>query len=74
MMEFQDYYAALGVAPDADELASLVYVPLRGDAGPLGILALGSPDARRFTPDMGTLYLVRLGELLSAALQRHLEA
>jgi uncharacterized protein YigA (DUF484 family) len=65
---------AAWLAPDADELASLVYVPLRGDAGPLGILALGSPDARRFTPDMGTLYLVRLGELLSAALQRHLEA
>lgn len=61
--------------PTEDEgFASLVYVPLRGDAGLLGLLALGSPDPRRFTPDMGTLYLVRLGELLSAAMQRHLEA
>jgi uncharacterized protein YigA (DUF484 family) len=62
------------LAPDGDDLASLVYVPLRGDAGPLGILALGSPDPHRFTPDMGNLYLIRLGELISAALQRHLEA
>jgi len=66
--------SAAWLTPDADDIASLVYVPLRGDAGHLGVLALGSPDARRFTPDMGTLYLIRLGELISAALQRHLEA
>ena len=48
-------------------------MPLRGDAGQFGVLALGSPDARRFTADMGTLYLVRLGELIGAALQRQLE-
>ena len=50
-------------------LGSLVYVPLRG-AETMGVLVLGSPDATRFRPDMGTLYLMHLGELLSAALQR----
>jgi uncharacterized protein len=53
--------------------ASLVYVPLRAPGLSLGILALASPDAKRFTPDMGTLYLVRLGELIGTALQRHLQ-
>ena len=61
------------MAPESGSVASLVYVPLRGDAGQFGVLALGSPDARRFTADMGTLYLVRLGELIGAALQRQLE-
>jgi uncharacterized protein YigA (DUF484 family) len=49
---------------------AFVYVPLRGEH-PLGLLAMGSPDPARFTPDMGTLYLTRLGELVSAALGRH---
>jgi uncharacterized protein len=60
-------------APMSDP-ASLVYVPLRGEAGPLGILALASTDPRRFTQDMGTLYLSRLGELISSAVLRQLEA
>jgi uncharacterized protein YigA (DUF484 family) len=55
--------------PGQPVLASLVYVPLRAQET-LGVLALGSTDATRFRPDMGTLYLMRLGELLSAALQR----
>lgn len=59
---------------DAGEaIASTVYVPLRAAGKLLGVIALGSPDAGRFTADMGTLYLVRLGELISAALERHLE-
>jgi len=32
-----------------------------------GLLAMASEDARRFYPEMGTLYLKRLGELGSAA-------
>ncbi len=36
------------------------------------MLALASEDAARFYPEMGTLYLARLGELLSAALRRYL--
>ena len=34
------------------------------------MLALGSEDAQRFYPEMGTLYLRRIGELVSAALLR----
>lgn len=34
----------------------------------IGILALGSTSKDRFTPGMGTLFLERLGELMSAAL------
>lgn len=58
---------------DAGELRSFVYVPLRAER-PLGVLALASSVPERFAPDMGTLYLVRLGELTGTALRRHLEA
>ena len=57
----------------AGELRSFVYVPLRG-ARPLGVLALASHEPDRFTSDMGTLYLSRLGELVDTALRRHLPA
>ena len=42
------------------------------DAQVFGLLALGSEEAERFYPEMGTLYVTRLGELLSAAVQRQL--
>jgi uncharacterized protein len=38
--------------------------------GCFGLLALGSEDALRFYPEMGTLYLRRLGEMVSAVLSR----
>jgi uncharacterized protein YigA (DUF484 family) len=54
----------------SDDLRAFVYVPLRTER-PLGALAMASPDPARFTPDMGTLYLTRLGELVSMALKRY---
>jgi len=36
------------------------------------MLALASEDPLRFYPDMGTMYLKRLGELATAALGRFL--
>ena len=36
----------------------------------MGLLALGSEDALRFYPEMGTVYLKRLGEMASAGLAR----
>jgi uncharacterized protein len=54
---------------DAPHLKSFAYVELRGEKC-RGLLALASEDAERFYPSMGTLYLKRLGELLSAALER----
>jgi uncharacterized protein YigA (DUF484 family) len=47
-------------------------MPLR-DGVAFGLLALASEDAQRFYPEMGTLYLKRLGDLVSAAVARHLE-
>lgn len=55
----------------APEIRSTAVVGL-GRHALRGVLALGSRDAQRFRADMGTLYLGRLGELLMAALVRHL--
>ena len=55
------------------QLRSYACMPLRdGDKACVGMLALASEDPARFYPEMGTLYLKRLGELLSAALDRYL--
>lgn len=51
---------------------SYAYVAL-GGSGSFGLLALASEDAQRFYPEMGTLYLTRIGELISACLRRELE-
>ena len=53
-------------------LRSFSYLPLRND-GIFGLLALASEDPQRFFPEMGTLYLKRLGDLIGAALARHLK-
>ncbi|MGA0023024.1 MAG: DUF484 family protein [Burkholderiales bacterium] len=53
-------------------LKSWAYVPLRG-RDTFGLLALASEDAQRFYPEMGTLYLTRIGEVAAACLLRHLE-
>ena len=39
-----------------------------------GLLVLGSPDPTRYTAEMGTEFLQRIGELASAALSRLLPA
>jgi uncharacterized protein YigA (DUF484 family) len=51
----------------APHLRSFSYVPLR-DGEVFGLLALASEDPQRFYPDMGTLYLKRIGELVAASL------
>jgi len=56
---------------EADRLRSFAYVALKSSHA-FGLLAMASEDARRFYPEMGTLYLKRLGELGSAALARYL--
>lgn len=55
----------------SSHLRSFSYVPLR-DSETFGLLALASEDPQRFYPEMGTLYLKRLGELVGAAIARHL--
>lgn len=52
---------------------SVALLPLRREAETVGLLALGSEEAQRFYPEMGTLYLDHIGELAGAALLRTLD-
>jgi uncharacterized protein YigA (DUF484 family) len=55
----------------ASPLRSFAYIALK--SGPaFGMLTLASEDPQRFYPEMGTLYLQRLGELAATALLRYL--
>jgi len=51
----------------AERIASAALVPL-GDKGVLGMLAVGSHEMERFSPTLGTAFLTRIGELVTAAL------
>lgn len=57
---------------DPASVASLAMISLRhGDsASAFGLLVLGSPDPTRYGADMGTEFLARLGEIVSAGLSR----
>jgi uncharacterized protein YigA (DUF484 family) len=57
---------------DPASAASLALVPLRhGAEGEVfGLLVLASSDPTRYTPDMGTEFLLRIGDVASAALAR----
>jgi uncharacterized protein YigA (DUF484 family) len=54
----------------APHIRSQALIALRNGGGTVGLIALGSEEAQRFYADMGTLYLERLGEMVSAALAR----
>jgi uncharacterized protein YigA (DUF484 family) len=54
----------------APHLKSFALVPLRHGDMPFGVVALASEDPQRFYPEMGTLYLARIGDLMSHALWR----
>lgn len=55
---------------DAARFNSSLVAPLggHGDAEPYGLLVLGSDDAARFAPGLGTMFLIQLGEIIEAAL------
>lgn len=61
---------------EASGITSLALIPLaraRGDgqsAQTFGLLVLGSPDPTRYTAEMGTEFLARIGDIASAALAR----
>ena len=74
---------ALAVAPDGQAMASWAVIPVgrRNDGGtgrsdgtekPIGALLIGSSEPNRFTPDLGTEFLQRLGEIVDAVLAPHL--
>jgi uncharacterized protein len=50
---------------------SFALIALRGEKV-FGLLAMASEDEQRFYPEMGTLYVRRIGELVSAALLRYI--
>ncbi|NIO39471.1 MAG: DUF484 family protein, partial [Burkholderiales bacterium] len=51
-------------------LQSFAYIKLTGEKLN-GLMVLSSEDAERFYPEMGTLYLQRLGDITSAAIARY---
>ncbi len=54
----------------AEDVASSALLPLPG----LGLLAVGSRDANRFFPGMGTLFLRMMGEAFETAMRRFSDA
>jgi uncharacterized protein YigA (DUF484 family) len=69
-------HAAEGTSSDlfgssAAQLKSFSYIPLR-TADTFGLLALASEDAERFYPEMGTVYLKRIGDMVGTAVRRNL--
>jgi uncharacterized protein YigA (DUF484 family) len=64
-----DFEAASWIE-DGESIKSIAMLPLRVGAAPeaFGLLVLGSPDPARFTADMATDFLAKIGETASAAL------
>ncbi len=54
-----------------DAVASMAVIPLKGDAC-IGFLALASQDAHHFQADMETDFVMKIGEIVSAAISRYL--
>jgi len=58
----------------APHVKSFALIALANDGVPFGVVALASEDPKRFYPEMGTLYLARIGGLVSHALWRFVTA
>lgn len=54
----------------ASEVRSSVLLGLGDEAAPLGLLAIGSADANRFHPGMGTLFIRLIADAVSTAFAR----
>jgi len=65
----QDFEAASWI-DNAESVQSIAMLPLRRIDAPeaFGLLVLGSPDPQRFTADMATDFLAKIGETASAAM------
>lgn len=63
-------FEAVSWLPDAATVASMAMIPLRHGDDAFGLLVLGSPDPTRYGAELGTEFLVRIGEMSSAALAR----
>ena len=62
----------LGLSESGGTATSLALIPLSqpnaNEGKPFGLLVLGSPDPTRYTAEMGTDFLNRVGEIASAGL------
>ncbi|MBW8847574.1 MAG: DUF484 family protein [Burkholderiales bacterium] len=62
----------LGLSESGGTATSLALIPLLqpsvNEGKPFGLLVLGSPDPTRYTAEMGTDFLTRVGEIASAGL------
>lgn len=63
-------FEATGWLDDAATVASMAMIPLRQGDTVFGLMVLGSPDPTRYGAEMGTEFLMRVGEVSSAALAR----
>ena len=63
-------FEAAGWLDDAATVMSLAMIPLRHGDSAFGLLVLGSPDPTRYAAEMGTEFLMRIGEVSSAGLSR----
>ncbi|HGX92460.1 MAG TPA: DUF484 family protein [Candidatus Tenderia sp.] len=63
---------------EGNDIASTAVIPLGGescttiDCPFLGVLVIGSRDPKCFQPNMGTLFLGNLGEVVSRAIKQHI--
>lgn len=76
--ELKHPYCGPSASPDilawlGGGVRSLALVPLKRGSETIGLLALGSEEAHRFYPQMGTMFLSRFGDIAVAALLRTLE-
>jgi uncharacterized protein YigA (DUF484 family) len=57
---------------ESGSVLSTALIPLRADeeADAFGLLVLGSPDPTRYSADMGTEFLARIGDIAASALSR----
>jgi uncharacterized protein YigA (DUF484 family) len=66
--------SVLWLGESASHIRSVAQIPLREhgreDGACFGMLLLASEEAHRFYPEMGTLYLERIGDMAAAALLR----
>ena len=65
------YETNLWFGEHAPHLKSYALVPLMRERS-IGLLLMASESAERFYPEMGTLYLSRVGEVFTACLAQHL--
>lgn len=57
---------------NGSRIKSVALIPLQCNHS-IGLLALGSIDAKRFHKGMGTVFISHLGELIATAISKHLE-